>query len=174
RAMIEPTTGQFPQVATPIFSNHKGLKAMSIGSKLESFDPTKRIGGLFEEFKNFAFKGNMIDLAIGVIIGAAFGALIKSMVDNLLMPLVSVVLPGEKGYQSWEAHLNGVTIPFGKFLGETVNFLIVAFAVFMFLKKFMGWIMHSKDEPPAVAPSPPTKDQELLVEIRDLLKQRAA
>jgi large conductance mechanosensitive channel len=144
---------------------------MSLGNKLESFPPAKKVGSLFEEFKSFAFKGNVVDLAIGVIIGAAFGAIIKSLVDNIIMPLISVVLPGEKGYQSWVFTLNGVPIPYGKFLGEIVNFVIVALVLFLFIKKFLGWIMRSKKEE-AVAPPPPTKDQELLMEIRDLLKQQ--
>ena len=113
---------------------------MSLGNKLESFDPAKRVGSLLEEFRNFAFKGNVVDLAIGVIIGAAFGAIIKSLVDNIIMPLVSVVLPGEKGYVDWKFHLNGVEVPYGKFLGEIVNFLIVAFVLFFFIKKFLGWL----------------------------------
>ncbi len=146
---------------------------MSLGNKLDSFDPAKKVGSLFEEFRNFAFKGNVVDLAIGVIIGAAFGAIIKSLVDNIIMPLISVVLPGEKGYQSWQFQLNGVTIPYGKFLGEVVNFIIVAFVLFLFIKKFLGWIMRTKKEEIA-APPPPTKDQELLMEIRDLLKLRSS
>lgn len=146
---------------------------MSLGSKFESFDPAKKVGGLLDEFKSFAFKGNVVDLAIGVIIGAAFGAIIKSLVESIIMPLISVVLPGQTGYQGWVMTLNGVPIPYGKFLGEIVNFLIVAFVLFIFIKKFLGWVLRSKKEE-AVAPPPPTKDQELLMEIRDLLKQRGA
>ena len=70
---------------------------MSLGRKLESFEPAKRVGTLFDEFKNFAFKGNVVDLAVGVIIGAAFGGIIKSLVDNIVMPLVSLVMPGDQG-----------------------------------------------------------------------------
>jgi large conductance mechanosensitive channel len=143
---------------------------MSLGTKLDSFDPAKKVGSFLDEFKSFAFKGNVVDLAIGVIIGAAFGAIIKSLVDNIIMPVVSIVLPGEKGYQSWYMVINGVTIPYGKFLGEIVNFLIVALVLFLFIKKFLGWLMRAKGE---IAAAPAiTKDQELLTEIRDLLKQR--
>lgn len=145
---------------------------MALTEKLESLDPAKKIGSLFDEFRNFAFKGNVVDLAIGVIIGAAFGAIIKSLVDNIIMPLVSVVLPGEKGYIGWEFTLNGVMIPYGKFLGEVVNFLIVALVLFLFIKKFLGWLMRAKKEEAAAPPM--TKDQQLLTEIRDLLKQRGA
>ncbi len=129
-------------------------------------DPTQRARTLAEEFRNFAFKGNVIDLAVGVIIGAAFGNIVKSLVDNIIMPLLAVVLPGNEGYTGWSATLGGSTIPFGKFLGDVVNFLIVAFALFLFTVKFLGWVMKTKEQ----APPPLTKDQELLTEIRDLLK----
>jgi large conductance mechanosensitive channel len=157
---------------------------MSLGRKLESFDPTKKVGSLFEEFKAFAFKGSMVDLAIGIVIGAAFGAIIKSLVDNLIMPLVSLAVPNATSYENLKlilashkdpdgsVHIDNA-INYGKFLADMVNFLIVALVVFLFLKKLMGWLMRSKQQE-AAAPPPPTKDQELLTEIRDLLKQRAA
>jgi large conductance mechanosensitive channel len=133
---------------------------------------TKKVSSLFEEFKKFAFKGNVVDLAIGVIIGAAFGAIVKSLVDDIIMPLIGVILPGDKGYEGWVWHVGDKTIPYGKFLGAVVNFLLVALVLYLFIVKFLGWIMKSQQE--QAAPAPPTKDQELLMEIRDLLKQRAA
>lgn len=137
-----------------------------------SLDPTKKAFSLFDEFKNFAFKGNVIDLAVGVIIGAAFGKIIDSLVKHLLMPLISVALPGEQGYLGWKWVVNGKEVPYGLFLGEVVNFLIVAAALFLFIVKFLGWVMKSKKEEAAAAPPPPpTKDQQLLTEIRDLLKK---
>jgi len=155
---------------------------MSLGNKLESFEPAKRVGSLLEEFKNFAFKGNVVDLAVGVIIGAAFGGIIKSLVDNIVMPLVSLVLPGEKGYESWQiivsSHMDGdkqvidKSIPYGKFLADLLNFIIVAFVLFICIKKFLGWLMRAKKEEAAAPPM--TKDQLLLTEIRDLLKQKSA
>ena len=143
------------------------LKAVS------SLAPTKRALSLFEEFKNFAFKGNVIDLAVGVIIGAAFGGIIKSLVDNVMMPLIGAVLPGEQGYKGWAVVLNGKPIPYGLFLAEVVNFLLVALVLFVFIVKFLGWLMKAKKEE-AAAPPPLTKDQELLTEIRDLLRQQRA
>jgi large conductance mechanosensitive channel len=140
--------------------------------KLRDLQPTKKAATLFEEFKNFAFKGNVIDLAIGVIIGAAFGGLIKSLVDNIIMPLVSLVLPGDQGYKAWAIAVGSGTKPitFGLFLADVLNFIILAFALYIFIVKFLGWMMKAKQaEPP-----PPTKDQELLAEIRDLLKLQAA
>ena|SRR5215469_13889683 len=128
---------------------------------------------LFEEFKNFAFKGNVIDLAVGVIIGAAFGGIIKSLVDNVMMPLIGAVLPVERGYKGWTATLNGKSIPYGLFLAEVVNFLLVALVLFVFIVKFLGWLMKARKEE-AAAPPPLSKDQELLTEIRDLLKARGS
>ncbi len=136
-------------------------------------DVTKKAFSLFEEFKNFAFKGNVIDLAVGVIIGTAFGNIINSLVKNLIMPLISVIIPGEQSYVGWEWVINGKKIPFGLFLGEIVNFLIVALALYLFIVKFLGLMMKAKKEE-ATVPPPPTKDQELLMEIRDLLKQKSA
>jgi large conductance mechanosensitive channel len=131
--------------------------------KLATLNPTRKAFSLFDEFKNFAFKGNVIDLAVGVIIGAAFATIIKSLVDNIFMPAISLILPGEKGYLGWE--YKGIL--FGKFIGDVITFLLIALALFIFIVKFLGWLMRSK----AAAPPPLTKDQELLVEIRDLLKK---
>ena len=124
---------------------------------------------LLGEFKNFAFKGNVVDLAIGVIIGAAFGKLIDSLVKNVLMPLLGLLLPSEQGYLGWKWVIGSKEVPYGLFLGETLNFLVVAFALFFFAVKFLGWIARTKKEE---APPPPTKDQVLLAEIRDLLKEK--
>ena len=129
-----------------------------------------KVSGMIEEFKNFALKGNVVDLAIGVIIGAAFGKIVDSLVKHILMPLISVLLPGEQGYLTWKWTINGKDIPYGLFIGEIVNFLIVALALYIFIVKFLGIIMKSKQEE-AAAPPPPTKDQMLLAEIRDLLKK---
>jgi large conductance mechanosensitive channel len=125
---------------------------------------------LWGEFKTFAFKGNVVDLAVGVIIGAAFGAIVKSLVDDIIMPTIGLVLPGEKGYEGWVWKVGEHVIPYGKFLGAVVNFLIVAFVLYLFIVKFLGWISRSKKAEP---PPPPTRDQELLMEIRDLLKQKS-
>jgi large conductance mechanosensitive channel len=136
-----------------------------------SLAPTKAAFSLFEEFKAFAFKGNVIDLAVGVIIGAAFGKIVDALVKNLIMPLIGVLMPGNQGYVGWKWVINGQEVPYGLFLGEVVNFLIVALALFLFIVKFLGWVMHSKKQEAAVLP-PLTKEQELLTEIRDLLRDR--
>jgi large conductance mechanosensitive channel len=134
-------------------------------------DPAKKAFSLFEEFKNFALKGNVVDLAVGVIIGGAFGNIVKSLVDNIMMPVVSVVMPGDAGYEKWAITVGEKTIPYGKFLADIVSFVILALALFIFIVKFLGWIMKTKAAEPVALPPPPT-DQELLTEIRDLLKAR--
>src|SRR5262245_1652383 len=127
-------------------------------------DVKARAFSLWDEFKAFAFKGNVIDLAVGVIIGAAFGKIADSLVRHIIMPLIAVIMPGEGGYTKWVLTIRGAPIPYGLFLGEVVNFLIVAVALYFFIVKFLGWVMRTKKQE-AVAPPPPTKDQELLTEI---------
>ncbi len=141
--------------------------------KFAELDPRKRAFSLFEEFKNFAFKGNVIDLAVGVIIGAAFGKIIDSLVKQVMMPLITALVPANESYTKWSWTINGQQVPYGLFLGEIVNFLLIALILFVFIFKFLGWVMKQKKEE-AVAPPPLTKDQELLMEIRDLLKNGAA
>jgi large conductance mechanosensitive channel len=138
--------------------------------KLKTFEPTKKALSFAEDFKGFAFKGNVVDLAVGVIIGAAFGKIIDSLVKNLIMPLVSLVIPGDEAYTAWALEINGKQIPFGLFLSDVVNFLIVALVLFVFTVKFLGWLRKLHKEEAAALP-PLTKDQELLTEIRDLLKK---
>jgi large conductance mechanosensitive channel len=137
---------------------------------MASLAPTQKALSLWDEFKAFAFKGNVIDLAVGVIIGAAFGQIVSSLVENMIMPLLGVVLPGQQGYVGWEWDINGQKVPYGKFLGAVVNFLIVALALFVFISKFLGWVMRTRKQEVAAVP-PLTKDQELLTEIRDLLRK---
>ena len=136
---------------------------------VRALDPAKRAFSLFEEFKNFALKGNVIDLAVGVIIGAAFGGIVKSLVENVFMPLIAVVMPGKQGYKDWTFVINGSEVKYGLFLGEVVNFLVIALVLFLFIVKFLGWVMKTKKDEIAALP-PMTKDQELLTEIRDLLR----
>jgi large conductance mechanosensitive channel len=136
-------------------------------------EPAKQFAGkalsLVEEFKNFAFKGNVVDLAMGVIIGAAFGKIVSSLVEHILMPLISFVMPTDRGFKDWTWEFHGKDVPYGLFLADVFNFLLVAFALYIFIVKFLGWLMRTKK----AAPPPPTKDQELLTEIRDLLKAGA-
>jgi len=144
-------------------------------------DPLKSLGAtnsarkalsLLDEFKNFALKGNVIDLAVGVIIGAAFGKIVDSLVKHILMPLVGVLMPGEQGYLGWKIVIGAKEIPYGLFIGELVNFIIVAFALYIFIVKFLGYVMKAKQA--AAEPPPPSKQELLLIEIRDLLKRQGA
>ena len=107
-------------------------------------DPRKQAFSLFEEFKNFAFKGNVIDLAVGIVIGTAFTGIVKSLVDNIIMPIVSIPIPTQGGYTAWQ--IGPVMV--GSFLSDVLNFLILAFALFLFIVKFLGWIMRTKKETP--------------------------
>ncbi len=145
----------------------KGMNAGFAAQKAMSF---------MDEFKQFAFKGNVIDLAVGVIIGGAFGKIVDSLVKQIIMPFVGLLLPGEQGYLGWKLVVGAKEVPYGLFIGEVVNFLIVALALFFFVVKFLGWIMKAKKEEAAAPapPAPPTKEQELLTEIRDLLKKQNA
>lgn len=138
-----------------------------------SFDPRAKAASLYEEFKAFAFKGNVVDLAIGVIIGAAFAKIIESFVKNIVMPLVGLLTPNAQGFEGWTLVVGEKKIPYGVFIAEIVNFLLVALVLFIFAVKFLGWLRRAKKEE-AAAPPALTKDQELLVEIRDLLGAKNA
>ncbi|VTS01918.1 large-conductance mechanosensitive channel : Large-conductance mechanosensitive channel OS=Singulisphaera acidiphila (strain ATCC BAA-1392 / DSM 18658 / VKM B-2454 / MOB10) GN=mscL PE=3 SV=1: MscL [Tuwongella immobilis] len=127
---------------------------------------------LVDEFKRFAFKGNVIDLAVGVVIGAAFGKITESLVKNVIMPMVAVVMPTEQSYATWKLTIGGQTVPYGIFLADVVNFVIVAAVLFLFVKKFLAWVVRSREEVAAVVP--PTKEEELLQQIRDLLQAQVA
>jgi large conductance mechanosensitive channel len=140
---------------------------------LKTLNPARKAFSLAEEFRNFAFKGNVIDLAVGVIIGAAFGKTIESLVKNIFMPLIGLLIPGNQSYTQWKFVIDGNEIPFGLFLGDVVSFLVVSLVLFLFIVKFVGWLRKMRKEEAAALP-PLTKDQELLTEIRDLLKASAA
>jgi large conductance mechanosensitive channel len=150
-----------------------GESGMKTIETVASSKPAKKAVSLLEEFKEFAFKRNVIDLAVGVIIGAAFGKIIDSLVRHIVMPLISIAIPGQESYLGWKWVFDGKEVPYGLFLGEIVNFLIVALVLFIFIVKFLGWALHMKNAE-AEEPTPLTKDQELLTEIRDLLKQMPA
>jgi large conductance mechanosensitive channel len=138
----------------------------------KTINPAKQALSLWDGFKAFAFKGNVIDLAVGVIIGGAFGTMVNSLVHNILMPVIAVLVPSNRGYEHWVAVIRGKSIPYGHFLGDVVNFVIVALALYFFIVKFIGWIMAFRKEETRAEP-PLTRDQALLAEIRDLLKAQS-
>jgi len=124
--------------------------------------------GIVKEFKAFAFKGNVVDLAVGVIIGAAFSAIVKSFVDDIITPLL--LNPAlEKANVKNIAELSWNGVKYGNFLSSVISFLIVAFVLFMMIK---GINSLSKKDEEVPAPAGPTEDQKLLMEIRDLLKSK--
>ncbi|HVQ60664.1 MAG TPA: large conductance mechanosensitive channel protein MscL [Burkholderiales bacterium] len=125
---------------------------------------------LLEEFKNFALKGNVIDLAVGVIIGAAFAKIVDSLVKHIIMPLVSLLVPGDQGYLGWKLAVGAKEVPYGLFIGEVVNFVVIAFVLYLFIVKFLSLVIKAKE----TAPPAPTKEETLLAEIRDLLKAQRA
>lgn len=139
-------------------------------------DPRQQVLSLAEEFKAFALKGNVVDLAVALIIGNAFSDIVKSLVANVLMPVINIVVPSEHtSYTSWNVMINGSQITYGRFLGNVVNFLLVALALFFLIRKFLAWVLSLHRHEAATVETPPlTKDQELLAEIRDLLKRQAA
>ncbi len=126
------------------------------------------VSGFFGEFKKFISKGNVIDLAVGVIIGGAFATIITSLVDDMIMPIVGMILAGVN-FNNFGIEIPWGNHPFiniGSFIQAVIIFLITAFCVFL-LVKLVG-IFYKKEKP---APKP-TKEEELLTEIRDLLKEK--
>ena len=134
---------------------------------------------LVDEFKSFAMKGNVVDLAIGIIIGAAFGKIVSSMVSDIIMPPLGLLIGGVNFTDlklvlkaAVDATHPAVTWNYGNFLQVTFDFLIVAFAVFLVIKAIVA-AKRKEEAAPAAPPAPPvpTKEQILLTEIRDLLKK---
>jgi len=125
---------------------------------------------MFKEFADFVKRGNVIDLAVAVIIGGAFGAIITSLVNDIIMPLVGVLLGG-LDFASLSVQVGDATIMYGSFIQATVNFLIIAFVLFLVLR---GYNRMQKKEEEAPAPPPkPSPEEKLVGEIRDLLKERS-
>lgn len=136
----------------------------------------------FKEFKEFAMRGNVIDMAVGVVIGAAFGKIISSLVDDIIMPLVGVATGGMNftdfkwviqkeivDGKTQEVIQPLVTLNWGTWIQTIVDFIIVAFCIFVAVKAINS--MRRKSEEAPAAPPTPTKEETLLTEIRDLLKQ---
>ncbi|MCB9195617.1 MAG: large-conductance mechanosensitive channel protein MscL [Flavobacteriales bacterium] len=121
-----------------------------------------------DEFKAFAMKGNVIDLAVAVVIGGAFSAIVKALVDNIIMPVLGMVI-GDS-FASLSVEVNGVHLAYGQFLQSVVNFVLIALVLFMVIKG-MNATKKKKEEAPA-APPAPSKEETLLTEIRDLLKNK--
>lgn len=124
---------------------------------------------MWKDFKAFAFKGNMVDLAVAVVIGTAFGAIVQSLVKDIIMPLIGLVVGGID-LTNLSVGIGDAPVLYGNFLQACLNFLIIAFCIFLTIRLFTkARILPQKEEPKA--PEGPT-EAELLTEIRDLLKER--
>ena len=127
--------------------------------------------GFIAEFKEFALKGNVVDLAVGVIIGGAFGKIVSSLVDNVLMPLIGVITGG-LDFTALAIKVGDAEVKYGIFVQNVIDFIIIAFCIFLMIKG-MNSLRTKKQEPAAPAPEPePSAEEKLLSEIRDLLKQK--
>ena len=137
---------------------------------------------MLKEFREFAMKGNVVDLAVGVIIGAAFGAIVNSLVGDVIMPMIGAITGGLDFSNYFtplsktviagnlaDAKKQGAVLAWGNFLTLTLNFLIIAFVLFIVIR-LMNRLKRSEEAAPA-APQKPTREVELLTEIRDLLKK---
>jgi large conductance mechanosensitive channel len=124
--------------------------------------------GMMKEFKEFALKGNVMDLAVGVIIGAAFGKIIGSLVDNILMPIVGILLQGVN-FATLSFKAGDAEIKYGMFMGAILDFIIIAIVLFMIIKAMNS--VRKKEAVAPAAPPAPTNEEKLLMEIRDLLRK---
>ena len=129
-----------------------------------------------EEFKAFAMRGNVLDMAVGVVIGGAFGKITTSLVNDIIMPLISM-LTGGIDFSGWKWVLKAaegdaaeVAVNFGSFIAVVLDFIIIAFAVFCMVKAINK--LHKKKEEAPAAPPAPSAEEKLLTEIRDLLKEK--
>ncbi len=136
--------------------------------KISKEEMLKKGKGTLNEFKEFISKGNVMDLAVGVIIGNAFGKIVTSLVDNVLMPLIGMVIGG-LDFTDLKFHIGEATVSYGIFIQNVIDFLIIAACIFVMVKTLSKF--NKKEEAPAEEPK---KDEQvvLLEEIRDLLKQK--
>ena len=126
---------------------------------------------MWNEFKKFAFKGNVVDLAVGVVIGAAFGKIVSSLVKDVITPLLGMVLGGVD-FTDLKLTFGKSYITYGNFIQTIFDFLIIAAAIFMFVKVFNKLTSRKEEEEKEEEIPEPTKEEVLLGEIRDLLKQQ--
>src|SRR5689334_3607523 len=123
--------------------------------------------GMMREFKEFAIKGNVVDLAVGIVIGAAFSAIVNSFVADIIMPVVGVFLSGID-FKGLLFSVGEAKVTYGNFIQAVVNFVIIAFSLFLVIKGVNS--LRKKEAAEPVAPPAPSNEEKLLMEIRDLLK----
>ncbi|MBD1380322.1 large conductance mechanosensitive channel protein MscL [Metabacillus arenae] len=124
---------------------------------------------MWEEFKKFAFKGNVIDLAVAVVIGGAFGKIVTSLVNDIITPLIGLLLGGIN-FSKLSFTVGAAVIKIGLFIQSTIDFFLIAFSIFLFVRFFNRFKRKEEKQPAAEVKA--DKKEELLVEIRDLLKKR--
>ena len=122
---------------------------------------------LLREFREFAVKGNVVDLAVGIVIGAAFGKIVASLVEDIVMPAIGAL--GRVDFKSLALQVGDAKILYGKFIQTCVDFLIIAASIFVAVKVINALRRKDEDKPAA---APPPREEKLLEEIRDLLKQK--
>jgi large conductance mechanosensitive channel len=126
---------------------------------------------MLKEFKEFAMRGNIVDLAIGIIIGGAFNKIVSSLVNDMIMPMIGLLLGGID-FSGLSFKIGDAVVKYGMFIQTVVDFLIVAFSIFLFVKVLNKLYRLKKQEEKKEAPPALTKQEELLTEIRDLLKKQ--
>lgn len=142
---------------------------------------------MFEEFRKFILKGNVMDLAVGVIIGGAFGAIVASLVNDVIMPIIGAIFGGLDFSNYFAPLAGGVTattldaareqgavLAYGSFITAVINFLIIGFIIFLIVRAVNRLMEAAKEEEEAAPPPAPPAEEVLLTEIRDLLKERSA
>ena len=126
--------------------------------------------GMLKEFKEFAMKGNIVDLAVAVVIGAAFGKIVTALTDSVIMPLVSLVL-GKGGVKDISFSIGSTLFPIGTFLQAVVDFVLIAWVLFLVIKAIN--VVSKKKAVVEEAPAPPSSTDQLLIEIRDSLQNKS-
>lgn len=124
---------------------------------------------MFKEFKDFLNRGNVIDLAVAVIIGGAFGAIVKSLVADIITPFIGMIMGGTD-LTALTVEVGDAVITYGNFLQAIINFVVIAFVIFLFVRSYNN--MQKKEEAAPAAPPAPSAEEILLTEIRDLLKDK--
>jgi len=124
---------------------------------------------MLKEFKEFLSRGNVIDLAVAVIIGGAFGAIVKSLVDDIIMPFIGALMGGTD-LTALTIEVGDAIITYGNFLQAIINFVVIAFVIFLFIRSYNN--MQKQEEAAPAAPPAPSAEEILLTEIRDLLKAK--
>lgn len=127
---------------------------------------SKEAFDLLKEFKSFAFRRNFLDLSVGIVVGGSLNKIISSLVDNILMPIISVALPFQESYKKWSAKIGEKEIPLGVFFSDIITFIIISFLLFIIIKKVLFLWFEEKKEGKIEL----TMEQKTLLEIKNILE----